>query len=113
MHIASRAAAVTSAVVIAVGGASLALAPAASAVSIPSTCQYQWNVEHKANTTTNVNLRTGPGTSYTSRGLLTKGTGFTHYCLAYPHGTNWAWGKVTSGANKGKTGWVAYTYLNK
>ncbi|MET7621304.1 SH3 domain-containing protein [Streptomyces sp. NPDC005408] len=91
--------------------ASLAFAPTASAVSIPSKCSYQWNTPHKAKTTTSVNLRTGPSTSYTSLGILAKGTGFTHYCIAAPNGSNWAWGKVTSGANAGKTGWVYYNYL--
>lgn len=93
------------------GGGTLATAPMATAVTIPSKCQYQWNVPHNAKTTTAANLRTGPSTGHTSLGILAKGTGFTHYCLAYPSGTNWAWGKVTSGANKGKTGWVAYAYL--
>ncbi|CAL9676920.1 hypothetical protein SUDANB105_07975 [Streptomyces sp. enrichment culture] len=111
MRLHSRVAAVASAAVLMAAGATLATAPTAAAVSIPSKCQYQWNTPHNAKTTTGVNLRTGPSISYTSLGLLTKGTGFTHYCLAYPNGTNWAWGKVTSGANKGKTGWVAYAYL--
>ncbi|MFK0179664.1 SH3 domain-containing protein [Streptomyces xanthochromogenes] len=112
MPIKSRAMALTSAVLIAAAGATLAAAPAASAVSIPSQCQYQWNEPRNARTTTDVNLRTGPSTSYTSIGLLTTGTGFTHYCLAYPNGNNWAWGKVTSGANAGRAGWVYYNYLN-
>lgn len=110
MRITSRAVAVTSALVMAIGGASLAVAPTASA-AIPSKCQWQWSEPHRATTTTAVNLRTGPGTGYTSLGILSKGTGFTHYCLAYPNGQNWAWGKVTSGPNAGKTGWVYYSYL--
>jgi len=112
MRLPSRLVAVVSAAVLTSGGAVLATAPTAAAASIPSACQYQWNTPHNARTTAGVNLRTGPSTGYTSLGILTKGTTFTHYCLAYPRGTNWAWGKVTSGVNKSKTGWVAYSYLN-
>ncbi|KNE83351.1 SH3 domain-containing protein [Streptomyces xinghaiensis] len=111
MRIASRAVAVASAALLAAGGATLTAAPSAAAVSIPSKCQYQWYNPHKAKTTTSVHLRTGPSTGYTSLGILSKGTKFTHYCVAYPNGSNWAWGKVTSGANAGKTGWVYYNYL--
>ncbi|MGY3056123.1 uncharacterized protein YraI [Streptomyces sp. TE3672] len=112
MRLSSRIAAIVSAAVMA-GGVSIAAAPTAAAVTIPSACQYQWNNPHNAKATTSVNLRTGPSTGYTSLGILSKGTGFTHYCIGGPSNTNWAWGKVTSGANKGRTGWVAYTYLTK
>ncbi|MEV1040546.1 SH3 domain-containing protein [Streptomyces sp. NPDC050204] len=111
MRISSRFVALATAAVVAGSGATLAMAPAASAVSIPSKCAYQWNTPHRAKTTTAVNLRTGPSTSYTALGVLSKGTGFTHYCIGGPNGTNWAWGKVTSGANAGKSGWVSYNYL--
>ncbi|MFF4699963.1 SH3 domain-containing protein [Streptomyces chattanoogensis] len=111
MRIAARVVALTSAVLLTAGGATLAVAPTASAVSMPSKCQYAWNDPHKAKTTAVVNLRTGPSRSYVSIGTLSKGTRFTHYCLAYPHGHNWAWGKVTSGANAGRWGWVYYNYL--
>ncbi|MFI1701412.1 SH3 domain-containing protein [Streptomyces bobili] len=111
MRIAARVAALTSAVLLTAGGATLAVAPTASAISRPSQCQYVWNTPHTAKTTAVVNLRTGPRTSYTSIGILSKGTGFTHYCIAYPAGNNWAWGKVSSGANAGKWGWVYYNYL--
>ncbi|ATM24570.1 hypothetical protein SMD44_p10071 (plasmid) [Streptomyces alboflavus] len=111
MRTPARLVALTSAALLTTGGATLAVAPTASAVSMPSKCQYAWNTPHYAKTTAVVNLRTGPSTSYSSKGNLSKRTRFTHYCIAYPHGKNWAWGKVTSGPNKGKRGWVYYKYL--
>ncbi|SCF97326.1 SH3 domain-containing protein [Streptomyces sp. Ncost-T10-10d] len=103
--------AVTAGLLLASGGTASA-APSAAA-AIPSACTYQWNEPRKAATTTAVNLRSGPSTSYTSLGLLSKGTGFTHYCLKGDVNPSWAWGKVTTGANAGKSGWVRYDYLNK
>ncbi|MDW6059408.1 hypothetical protein SAZ11_16970 [Streptomyces sp. FXJ1.4098] len=50
-----------------------------------------------------------PGTSYSSLGVLYKGTDFTEYCTK---DYKWSYGKVTSGANKGKKGWVKYSLLN-
>ncbi|MFF9221185.1 SH3 domain-containing protein [Streptomyces viridosporus] len=89
MRLPSRVAAVAGAVVLMAGGATLATAPTAAAVPTPSNCQYRWYTPHNAKTTAGVNLRTGPSTGYTSLGTLAKGTGFTHYCIAYPNGTNW------------------------
>ncbi|MEV4333447.1 SH3 domain-containing protein [Streptomyces sp. NPDC049597] len=84
MRFRSRVVAVVSSVVLAMGGASLAVAPAASAVSIPSQCQFQWNEPRTATTISAVHLRTGPGTFYTSLGILARGTGFTHYSWPTP-----------------------------
>ncbi|MER6684637.1 SH3 domain-containing protein [Streptomyces olivaceoviridis] len=60
-------------------------------------------------TTTAVNLRTGPGTKYASRGILAKRTGFQNWCQTKNY--DWAYGKVTSGQNRGKWGWVSTDYL--
>lgn len=52
-------------------------------------------------TTANVNLRSGPGTTYTSLGLIPSGTTLTVTEI------NGIWGKVTYG---GKTGWFCLSY---
>ncbi|MFI9772763.1 SH3 domain-containing protein [Streptomyces sp. NPDC052415] len=90
MRLPSRVVAVISAALMAASGAVLATAPTAAAVSIPSARQYPWNTPHNAKTTASVNLRTGPRTGYVSLGTLSKATTFTHFCLAYAKGTNWA-----------------------
>ncbi|MFI0219884.1 hypothetical protein [Streptomyces lydicus] len=51
-----------------------------------------------------VNLRTGPGTGYTSKGNLYQAS-FWATCSAKNY--SWVYGKVTSGAHKGQWGWVA------
>ncbi|MFG2927980.1 hypothetical protein [Streptomyces achromogenes] len=43
-----------------------------------------------------------------SLGILYKGTHFTEYCNKK---FTWSYGKVTSGPNKGKWGWVKKSYL--
>jgi len=92
-------------------GGLLATAPAASALPSQCTKDDTFPVPLKMTVTENVNLRKDPGTSSASLGILTKGTKFTSYCLANKNGTNWEGGKVTSGANKGKWGWVAWDYV--
>ena len=99
------AAAAASAAVI-LGGAVVA-APSASAASLPAACNLVLTLTKEASTS--VNLRSGPGTSYTSLGILATGVNFTEYCTK---DYAWSYGKVTSGANKGKLGWVKYSLLN-
>ncbi|MEV3966975.1 SH3 domain-containing protein [Streptomyces sp. NPDC050698] len=97
----------------AVTGALVMGVPAtASAASLPSACPKDLilPVPQTQKTSTTVNLRSGPGTSYTSKGSLAKGTKFDHYCSTYKS-QSWVYGKVLSGANKGKWGWVAESYL--
>jgi len=54
------------------------------------------------------NFRTGPGTSYTSKGLVGKADKkFYQYCER----GNWAYGKVLKGAHKGKKGWIHENYI--
>ncbi|MGW1615696.1 SH3 domain-containing protein [Streptomyces sp. NPDC002285] len=109
MTMKSRAAAVTVSATLIFGGAVIAASPASAVGS--SACDYRpaWNPPVKATTT--VNLRNGPSTSYYSKGLLTKGTRFDPLCSAKNH--VWQYGKVLSGANKGKWGWVNGYHLRQ
>jgi uncharacterized protein YraI len=70
----------------------------------------------KLNTTVseNVRFRPGPGTKYAATGQLSKGTGVYWACNKGSTGSDKSWGfvKVKTGAHKGKTGWVARTYIN-
>ncbi|MFG2132762.1 SH3 domain-containing protein [Streptomyces sp. NPDC048751] len=92
-------------------GGLVAIAPAASALPAACTKDTTFPVPLAETVTANVNLRKNPGTGSTSLGILAKGTKFTGHCLTNKGGTNWEYGKVTSGANKGKWGWVAWEYL--
>lgn len=101
-------AAVAASTALLVGG-TVAMAPTASAASMPKACDYVWQVPDYMKTTTAVNLRKGPGTKYASRGILAKGVRFTAHCNTDDF--RWTYGKVTSGAHKGKWGWVSLDYL--
>ncbi|KUM91909.1 hypothetical protein AQI88_34545 [Streptomyces cellostaticus] len=92
-------------------GGLVAIAPAASA--LPAACAKDdtFPIPLKETTTASVNLRKNPGTGSASLGLLAKGTKFSGRCLAAKGGTNWTYGKVLSGANKGRWGWVMWEYL--
>jgi uncharacterized protein YraI len=59
--------------------------------------------------TENVNLRSGPGTKYTSYGLVLKGGGVEVRCKAKAAG--WMRVYVLNGQLKGRTGWVASKYI--
>ncbi|MFI1286720.1 SH3 domain-containing protein [Streptomyces sp. NPDC020858] len=56
-----------------------------------------------------MNFRTGPGTDYTAKGTVSSNTSVRVYCTA--KGGAWAYLKVTEGAHKGTTGWIAYKWL--
>lgn len=75
MGIVSRAVAVNSALVLAVGEEPRSLARPPRPPSRRSASANQWDSPHAAKTSTTVSLRTGPGTSYTSLELLARGTG--------------------------------------
>ncbi|MFJ9818798.1 SH3 domain-containing protein [Streptomyces sp. NPDC101151] len=90
-------------------GSSILVAPAASATSLPKACNWEWAYPQNKNVSTAVNLRSGPATKYKSLGILYKGARFTEYCNK---DFKWSYGKVVSGPNKGKRGWVKYAYLN-
>ncbi|MET8982531.1 SH3 domain-containing protein [Streptomyces sp. NPDC004539] len=106
MRIVRTIATATASVAVLLGTTALT-APTASAASLPSQCNLVLTLTKEASTS--LNLRSGPGTSYTSLGILATGVKFTEYCTK---DYAWSYGKVTSGANKGKTGWVKYSLLN-
>ncbi|MFE7275330.1 SH3 domain-containing protein [Streptomyces sp. NPDC057623] len=87
-------------------GAGIAIAPTASAASLPKDCLEVYQVNKKM--TEAVHLRKGPGKKYTSLGILSKGTRFINYCTKDFY---WYYGKVTSGPNKGRKGWVTIAYM--
>lgn len=88
-------------------GSGIATAPTAAAASLPKGCTPSSGVPSKA--TKAVNLRTGPGTKYKSLGILSKGTRFNDSCMTKDY--IWFYGKVGTGPNKGKKGWVNGHYL--
>jgi len=84
-------------------------APEASAVTPKEAGCYYWSQPFQAKTTTTINIRSGPGTKYASLGILQKGTKFEEHC--YVSSSDWSYGKVKSGPNKGRFGWVSSPYL--
>ncbi|WP_244187986.1 SH3 domain-containing protein [Streptomyces regalis] len=90
-------------------GAGITTAPAASAAPLPKGCIPTSHIPSK--TTEAVNLRTGPGKKYKSLGILSKGTRFNDSCMTKDF--VWFYGKVGSGPNKGKKGWVNGHYLKE
>lgn len=107
MKVTSRAAAVTVSAAVMFGGAVITASPASAVGS--SACDYRPAYSPVGTATTTVNLRNGPSTSYYSKGLLVKGNRFDPSCSKYNH--TWFYGKVLSGANSGKWGWVYGAYL--
>ncbi|MEV5748325.1 hypothetical protein AB0L00_10940 [Actinoallomurus sp. NPDC052308] len=101
---------------VALGGV-VATATAASAVG-SSKCTVNIT-DSTYKTTTTVKFRTGPSTGYTALGSLSTGTKFYGTCKydpSYGIGVSdqvWTYGKVTSGANTGKWGWVYSSYLKR
>ncbi|MES9520797.1 SH3 domain-containing protein [Streptomyces capoamus] len=65
---------------------------------------YWWTYPTK-----NINLRSGPGTKYSSYGLILKDDGVEVKCKAKTAG--WMRVYVLNGQLKGRTGWVASKYL--
>lgn len=61
-----------------------------------------------------VKLRSGPGTKYVAMRQLAKNTKVYWSCTRGLSGSGKSWGHVLvkSGANKGKSGWVARRYIN-
>ena len=95
-------------------GATLASAPTASAVG-SSSCspRYMYYFDGHINTNS-VNLRSGPSTSYASKGLLSKGTKTFLYCYKEGNATRYSWDyiKFISGPHKGVKGWVRGDFNN-
>ncbi|BCM69022.1 hypothetical protein EASAB2608_04356 [Streptomyces sp. EAS-AB2608] len=106
MNITTRIASVAASSALLIGGATVA-APTASAASLPKACTWEWAYPQSERITTAVNLRSGPGTKYKSLGILYKAVRFTEYCNK---DFKWSYGKVASGPNKGKKGWVKTSY---
>lgn len=86
-------------------GLSLAAAAPANAVT-RSACTHRVKLDTRVTAT--VNFRTGPGTGYTSLGLLNKGQGVYWACYK----GNWGYLKPYYGAHKGQWGWVSRTYID-
>jgi len=107
-----RLATLTTAVTLLVGVAAVA-APNASAVG-SSACRYHITRQTSTITTNGVNIRTGPGTGYASKGLLYKGDTFVATCgvLKGPknHPKAWMYSKLLhrskSGLPAGTWGWI-------
>ncbi|MEU8972624.1 SH3 domain-containing protein [Streptomyces monashensis] len=114
MKIATRIVGAAASTALLIGGAMVAAPTAsaapqsASASALPRACDWEWAWPQKESMTTAVNLRSGPGTTYTSLGMLYKGVRFTEYCNKK---FQWSYGKVTSGPNAGRWGWVKSSYL--
>lgn len=93
----------------------IAMASPASAVG-SSGCTNSWVMaangpvpSHKTLTTASaLRFRSGPGTSYSSKGQLKQYTHITVTCSAKKYA--WAYGKITSGAHKGEWGWISSDY---
>ncbi|MFF3256447.1 SH3 domain-containing protein [Actinacidiphila glaucinigra] len=104
-------------------GGSVALAPTASAVG-SSACQFNTSDLTMKISGNGVNFRTGPGTKYSSRGLLYKSDGyvFRYTCRTYPERNggdfddSWSYGylvkRSVTGIPKGTYGWVSSAYTD-
>ncbi|PCG82288.1 hypothetical protein CIB93_30735 [Streptomyces sp. WZ.A104] len=101
-----KAATATAVAALSIGGVTAMSSPAAAAVGAGSCTRNM--ADYTAWTDTTVHLRSGPSTGYTSLGLLSTDTKVTVMCW---RSTTWAYVKVRSGANVGKTGWVSTSYL--
>ncbi|MWA08205.1 SH3 domain-containing protein [Streptomyces sp. BA2] len=84
------------------------LAGASSASAVGSSACTENTPNTKVAVTETVHFRTGPGKSYTSKGLVGKAENkFYQYCER----GDWAYGKVLKGAHKGKMGWINEYYI--
>ncbi|MER7688658.1 SH3 domain-containing protein [Streptomyces sp. NPDC097610] len=110
----SRVAVSSAVALLAAVGGTLATAPTASAAVGSSRCNIKdalpgsvWETVAR-----NVNLRSGPGTGYSSYGQLAKGTDFTYHCTYQTKDkkTLWYYATVRQGAHKGEKGWINWEY---
>ncbi|PPS73319.1 hypothetical protein BV882_15595 [Streptomyces sp. 46] len=100
---------ITTAALVVAGGIATTVAVAGPASAVGSSaCTGDGSGLVTAKTTTGINLRNGPSTSYASLGFLGKGTKIDPDCTK----DNWLYGKVLTGANAGKWGWVSISYLD-
>lgn len=89
-------------------GGAVTMAPSASAVGKSACKASAAGLGNYVDTTSK--FRSGPGTKYTAKGLLTKNTKVTPYCSRSKSST-WSYVKVNSGAHKGKKGWSSYVVV--
>lgn len=59
-----------------------------------------------------VNLRSGPGTSYSSGGNVQYGDTFTNFGVVYGEGIYWRHCKMTSGSCVNQSGYVSNMYVD-
>ncbi|WP_424892311.1 hypothetical protein [Streptomyces sp. XH2] len=109
MNIRRKVATTLATTVLALGGAA-AMAPTASAAGGPGreACSRSFDHVEYVRTESGVNLRTGPGTGYSSRGLLYDWTQIYVGCLS---SSGYAYVQVYSGSHSGEYGWVANDYI--
>ncbi|WP_371801525.1 hypothetical protein OHA38_43195 (plasmid) [Streptomyces sp. NBC_01732] len=106
-HRAGRVAASAAITLLVAAGATLATVSPAAAVGASACTNERYDWKATVNTAS-VNFRSGPGTSYSSKGLLTKGTKHLMRCFSSskPAGWSWSYIKVTSGPHAGVWGWI-------
>ncbi|MER6850574.1 SH3 domain-containing protein [Streptomyces flaveolus] len=84
----------------------------AAAVLKPRACNTDGAAAQLHITARAVHLRSGKGTSHTSRALLTRGTDFYAECWGRSTGHGlWAYGKVMSGPHNDERGWVSGNHV--
>lgn len=98
---------------VALAGGTLALAPTASAVGKSACGNVTFNWPGHIQRAKLVNLRSGPGTSYSSYGMVSNGTRLTFICYKAGSKTKdyWDYVKITSGPHSGTYGWVDDYYV--
>ncbi|MFB6846349.1 SH3 domain-containing protein [Streptomyces sp. NPDC056373] len=100
---------ITTAGLVVAGGIATTVAVAGPAAAVGSSaCTGDGSGLGTAKTTTGINLRNGPSTSYAILGFLGKGTKIDPECTD----GSWLYGKVLTGANAGTWGWVSIPYLD-
>ncbi|MEU9267311.1 SH3 domain-containing protein [Streptomyces sp. NPDC048251] len=94
-------------------GLTVTTAPAAHAVGEHSKCTVNWSNYRATVAKNGWNYRTGPGTTYASRGYLYRSDRLTVLCSR----GNWDYSQLTqrskSGIPKGTKGWVRDDGLNQ
>lgn len=84
------------------------VASASSASAVGSSACTKNLPNNKVAISDSANFRTGPGKSYTSKGLVHKGD---EKFYAYCERGNWVYGKVLKGPHKGKKGWISWDVI--
>lgn len=114
MHKIMQRAAVVAASCITIGAATtFVVAPTASAADSSSCNQSTKGFAYGTWRTdaTNVNLRSGPGTGYSSKGQLSNNTRFKVICSSVHKNNIWLYGTVESGVHVATKGWILFGLL--